>query len=345
MGLREMLGEHGVEVLAEPQGECFESVVAKLTGEKFGAIGSFNQLQPHWQGVEVGAAQELQRLAEEAGRSLAERYNNVYNGTLPRLEKYFTDGKVLKLDLGATSFLTWKVTTGNPHLEERLRDATRVGGLKGVSGAHHLPLTMSCVTADNYIVVMQRASGMAVHPDSYTSSANGNIDLEAHDEHSSDIRSGRLDLYEAMIREAREELGGGCGVDKSNLKARMLIRYSDSKETDAPVLVFTARTDLKLDEFMFGLRYAHPTEGIGELGRHVLAIPRKPQDPEAVLAFIRGEHLRGALTAPGLVSSILNLELETASQSWDAAPSALRPQEILKLPVVIPPQLQVGTGY
>lgn len=345
MTLAQTLAAHGIDLLATPTGPVFGDVVAHLNGDRFGALGALTDPVAHWDGVPEGAAAELHALAAAAGRELAVRHPGTYNGALPRLAGWSVDSDVLHLELAETSFLTWKVTTGNPELPARLRDATRVGLPGGASGAHHVPVTLGVVTRDGYIVLMQRGASMAIYPDIYTSAASGNIDLAAHGGHGCDAVAGTVDVRGAMLREAREELGSGIALTRRDMRAAALIRYTDARETDAPVLVFIATTTDTLDDLLFGLRYAHPTEGASELGKHVLAVPATPADPAAVAGFLLSEHVRGALTAPGLASTLLCLEPALRDAGFPEPTAGDRPAEVRRIPVVLPAGLSVGPGY
>lgn len=353
--LKDALLLMGVELLAAPASSSpnlretprFESLETSLAMHRFGAFGALDDLEANWEGLAHPAAAELQELALKSGREILNRYPECYNGTLPRLISWKvsetpTGRSRLSLDLEATTFITWKVTNGNPELPPHLHQALKEGAKGEAVGGHHLPLTVSLVTKDERIVLVQRASGMAVHPDAYGSAANGNVDLASHGEHAGDRdENGEVNLIDAAIREAVEELGGGIDVNSNTLAATALIRYTDTREWGSPVLALEAKSALSVAQVIQGLAYAHPTEGVGELGRHIISIPLHPQDLESVVAFVVGEHSRGALTAPAAVSTLLALAgsctPELVAKFIKANQEKVSmPKEVLRIPLNIP---------
>lgn len=324
------LGPLGIDVLAGPawctpdpscrtaQRRTFDEVRVTSRSSAHGAFGPFGALADRWTGVSGAERAALHARAQVRTADLAAAHPDTYNGELPRLLDWRVEAAVagptrrLHLHTERTTFATWLVTNAAP--EDHRPTALDGRGLLP-AGANHLPVTIGLVSADGYVVLPQRASDVAVYPDSFGSAANGNVELRSRHGAAADLGpDGTVDVVGAALRECREELGSGIDLERDDLRVAVLARYSDARETRSPVLVLTARSEQPFVEIVRGTRLAHPVEGAFELGREVLGVPMTGASPGEVVPWLRDRHADGALTTPALLSTLVLLE-ETAGAS------------------------------
>lgn len=297
--------------VATSQRQDFDEVGITDLGTDFGSFGPFPDVEPRWRGLDDATAGRLQKKAAAAARDLAARHPDSYNGVLPRLVAWRVETsstspvRRLHLLVERTTFLTWLVTNGDPEGDD---DQGPTVPRELEHGANHVPVSIAVISADGYLLLPQRASDVAVYPDSFSSAANGNVELQARKGMRADLDGhGRVDVVGAALRECREELGSGLDLRRADLRVAALIRYSDRRETSAPVLLLRARSGLDLDDLVSGMRFADPVEGAFELGRQVVAVSASPDALGTAVPWLVAEHARGALTTPGLVASLLAL--------------------------------------
>ncbi|HEY5434195.1 MAG TPA: hypothetical protein VIK13_03080 [Candidatus Limnocylindrales bacterium] len=318
------LARFGTEVLAGPrwavsdasratsQRASFDEVRVSELGGRFGAFGPLTRLTPSWGGIEPILASRLHERARAAGGDLAARHPDSYNGVLPRLVGSRVESSAagpfrrLHVLVERTSFVTWLVTNGSPSSAMVSPDTTSEGALRW--GANHVPVSVTVISGDGYAVLPRRAANLAIYPNSLSSAANGNVEMDSRPGMPADLdASGCVDVIGAALRECREELGAGIDLEHHDLRPMALVRYTDEREVLSPVLLVRGHSGLPLEEIVRGMRLAHPVEGAFELGRQVIGLPTDPGAFAATVPWLVAEHDRGVLTTPSLLSTLVAL--------------------------------------
>lgn len=227
------------------------------------------------------AAEELRERAVDLARVDVENGTDAYNGYFPRLLGWRVEsaqrhaGRRLHLLAGETTFYTWRV------LNEQ---ATRIrvqddrlfthhdGDASASIGAAHLPVAVSLLTADGFLILRRRSSRARFSPGRIESTANGNAEIRPFPGVACDrTDDGLIDMAGAARRELLEELGPvPLGSDP---RAFGLIVMSGDEEEQAVYLMFEARTELSVNALRERFQMADPTEGFHESSGQLVALP------------------------------------------------------------------------
>ena len=318
------LRRFGIDVLAGPrwatdraerstsQRPFFDQLRVSLQDTDFGAFGPLDDLRHSWRRVDRRTRDVLERRATDRADVLIQSHPDSYNGVFPRLLDWRVEasstGPVRRLHLHVerTTFLTWWATNGDQHLPDSLRPLLAPAAPGPAVGANHVPVTVAVTSEDGYVVLPQRAPDLAIYPNTFVSAANGNIEIEPRHGMPADLDGdGFVDFLGAALRECREELGARIDIEREDLRVAALIRYSDTSEVEAPVLVLHANSGLSLEQIVDGMKYAHPIEGAFEIGDVVLGVPVSPEHCDVVIPWLAAECLEKRLTVPGFTSTLI----------------------------------------
>ena len=152
----------------------FDSVrVSERRGSPaFGVDGTVQQiadsaLPGNWGGLlNPGHAESVAQRASELARADLNRGNDSYNGYFPRLLGWRTEcathqaGRRIHFLLGETTFYTWRVMNESANrvpVDDARLFVNDLGDSSRSIGAAHLPVAISLLTADAYLVLRQRS--------------------------------------------------------------------------------------------------------------------------------------------------------------------------------------------
>ncbi len=256
------------------------------------ARGAF---QTDWHGlIEGQSAAQLTRRAVDLARADIEAGTDAYNGYFARLLGWRVEtaqrhaGRRLHILAGETTFYTWRVLN-----EQRTRvpiDSNRLlvhhhGDTSQSVGAAHLPVAVSLITADGFLVLRRRSQRARFSPGRIESAANGNPEIRQLPGVACDrTADGLIDLAGAARRELAEELGPvPLGTGPS---AMGLIVMSGDEEERAAYLIFLARTDIGVDALRERFQLADPSEGFHESSGELVCLPTAPNEIGQSFDFI-----------------------------------------------------------
>ncbi len=187
-------------------------------------------------------------------------------------------------------------------------------------------LTLNLLAMDEHdVVVLPRRSDYVVHPGCYTGTVSGNCELVSREGLDADLDGNGLpDLLQAIIREAREELGIDLSAETSQVGALGVFELDSETELGTHVLVATARLAGSSQDFRISRSAPDLVEGLWELGDRCMTIDIAEvlKDRNAAERFIGWLRSSPELTPNAVGSLLLLLTARIELQQNQAARAA-----------------------
>jgi hypothetical protein len=301
--LTEWLAELGIRVLAGPAftgvppdaatGDrmTFDEVrVSERHGSRHGVLGSVDRIAARagelsFPALPREAVDAIGARAAELAHAELDRGRDTFNGSFPRLlcsrveSAVSHPGRRLHLLTAQTTYFTWLTLNAKErvHLDFAGLPPLFCEHSPGDSlGASHLPVGVTLITADGYLVMRRRSRSAVLFPGRLESAANGNPEVEQRpgvpidrDEH------GLLRFSMTARREMREELGPVPVPWEPRLAALLLNDEPD--ERASPYLAFEARTSARFEALGEHFWLADPTEGFHESEGQLIGLSMSPE--------------------------------------------------------------------
>jgi hypothetical protein len=276
--------------------------VSERHGEQYGVVGTLDQIaagagEHCFPGLPHEAVDAISGHAAKLARSELGRGRDTFNGSFARLLDWRVEsavshpGRRLHLLTAQTTYFTWltlnakdRIVFDDPGLPPLFCEQSPGNSL----GACHLPVGVTLITADGYLVMRRRSYAAAIFPGRLESAANGNPEVDERpgapmdrDEH------GLLRFSITALREMREELGAVPIPWEPRLTALLLNDEPD--ERACPYLSFEARTSADFEGLGKHFSLADPTEGFHESEGELVGLSVAPDRVGGSVHFLLNE--------------------------------------------------------
>ena len=362
--LAEWLDGYGTRLLVAPPGrrESYDTVRCTLQDGDFGVPTlSFAALaEKDWEHKSCwgSAPNTVSAALDERVREIARRRMATpsidFNGRMARLRGWRVERSQtsrahrIHLLVEGTNFASVLATTGGFHEPpwDRLDpDTIRAASLACQPPAdswtaNALSVHLAVITADRYLLLVQRSPHLEWAPGLLNTAVNGVAELSAP----GSVRDGDedafgfVDLSRTALREADEEVGPHLQLDRNALVVRALA-LDNRPDQITPYVIFETRTRATFAETTKGhFAAACRHEGAFEIGEHMVGLPLVPEHAGATVAWLKGQWDSGKLSASGLATTMLSwahlIPEEELIEMWHETSPASEPDPAIKVAAI-----------